>query len=100
MTLRYSTIFGSDPNSGSINGDWVQITHTITSQEASAKEFTITAAPLVPSEVVVDIVGGSPQQYNEDYTIIGDKFNWATYALDGVLDTNDTIRLAFFMQIN
>lgn len=98
MTIKFSEVFGgiSGSSGSDENGDWIQVSHTLILSDVENKEFTISPSPMVPSEVVVDIVGGSPQRFGEDYEIIGDKFNWDGLGLDGTLSIGDIIRLAYF----
>lgn len=98
MAITFSDTFGGfgSSSSGSSNGDWIQVSHILILSDVENKEFTISPSPVVPSEVVVDIVGGSPQRFGEDYEIIGDKFNWDGLGLDGTLSIGDIIRLAYF----
>lgn len=70
--------------------------HTITAGEAAAKQFTMANTPLVPSEVIVDIVNAGAQQYNVDYLISGNVFDWDGYGLDGILGEGDRVRMIYF----
>lgn len=94
MVLKYSEVFGGFSKSS--NGDWIQSQHTLTLLEVNNKEFVMTPPALIPSEVVVDIVGGSPQEVGIDFQILGDKFQWEGLGLDGTLSVGDIIRLAYF----
>lgn len=69
--------------------------HSISSGEASAKQFTLAATPLTGSKVLVDIIGGVSQQYSVDFTISGNVFNWSGLGLDGLLTTGDVVRLHY-----
>ena len=78
------------------NGDWQQITHTVSGPEASAKQFTITPTPVNDAEVVVQIQGGPPPTRGSAYTISGGVFSWNGLDLDGILDSGDVITLSYF----
>lgn len=68
---------------------------TLTSLEASNKIVVLALTPYSPSEVLVDIIGGTAQEFNVDYTIVGNEFRWNGYALDGVLTSGDKIRFHY-----
>ena len=81
---------------GSGNGDWVKVEHTITAGELAAKQFTIVPTPLVPSEVLVHVIDGPVLDFGTDYTISGSTFSWNALAIDGIVEENDKIELAYF----
>jgi len=105
MTIKFSEVFGNIGGGGSsssstdYNGDWITVDHTLILEEVTAKEFIIDPAPITPSEVTVDIVGGTPQEEGVDYQISGNKFQWGELGLDGILDVGDTVRLIYFSTI-
>lgn len=68
---------------------------TITSGEAAAKKIIMVQTPASPGDVLVDIIAGGPQQFNVDYTVVGNEFRWTGYALDGVLAQNDVVRIHY-----
>lgn len=69
--------------------------HTISSGEATAKQFTLSATPLSGAKVLVDIIGGVSQQYSADFIISGNIFDWSGLGLDGLLTTGDVVRLHY-----
>lgn len=68
---------------------------TITALEASNKIIVLALTPYAPLDVLVDIIGGCAQEFNVDYTIVGNEFRWNGYALDGVLTSGDKIRFHY-----
>jgi len=67
--------------------------HTISAGEATAKQFNLADSPADPTLALVDIIGGTSQQYSLDFTIAGAVFNWSGLGLDGTLAAGDVVRL-------
>jgi len=76
-------------------GTWVVDYHTVTAGEETAKSFALSGTPAAPSGVLVDIISNGPQIYSVDFTISGSNFNWTGLGLDGFLNENDIVRIAF-----
>lgn len=72
------------------------IYHTVTAGEEAAKQFTLTTAPADATKVLVDVIGGTSQQYLVDFTIAGSNFSWSGLGLDGLLVENDIVRIKYF----
>ena len=71
--------------------------HTITAAEELAKQFNLPQTPAFASKVMVDILeGGGTQEFNVDYNISVNVFQWAGYGLDGFLAENDKIRFHYY----
>lgn len=70
--------------------------HTVSIAESIAKQLQLIATPAQPSKILVDIVGGTVQEYLLDFDISGDQFIWNGFALDGDLSVGDKIRFYFF----
>jgi len=70
--------------------------HEVTAGEEVLKSFTIPSAPITENKTLVDIVGGSTQEYSVDFTLSGTTFNWSGLGLDGELTEGDVVRLQFF----
>lgn len=70
--------------------------HTISVTEAMNGQLQLIAAPIQPSKVLVDIIGGTSQALGVDFTIAGDQFIWTGYNLDSDLSSGDIIRFHFF----
>ena len=64
--------------------------------EEMLKEITFINTPAEPTKVLIDIIGGGSLEFNVDYTISVDKFQWAGYALDGLLSSGDKLRFYFY----
>lgn len=67
----------------------------ITNTEAVNKKIVLVSTPATPAEILVDVIGGGPQVFNVDYTVVGNEFRWNGYALDGILSQSDTIRFHY-----
>ena len=70
--------------------------HTISAVEHSNKEFILPSIPYDPLKVMVDIINGPSQQIGLDFQISGNILSWSGMGLDGILETNDVIRLFYF----
>lgn len=70
--------------------------HTVTLSEETAKELTLLNIPSQPPKALVDIISGGTVEFNLDFTIAIQQFQWATYALDGDLVEGDKIRFYFY----
>lgn len=79
------------------SGTLVTEFRTITAPEAAAKIVVLANTPSSPGIVLVDIIGGTSQEFNVDYTVVADEFRWNGYALDGVLSSGDKIRFHYII---
>lgn len=68
---------------------------TVSSLESAAKKLILAYTPAVPGDVLVDIIGGTSQEFNVDYTIVSNELRWNGYALDGVTTTGDKFRVHY-----
>lgn len=68
---------------------------TITLGEETAKNLTLSFTPSTPSYVIVDVIGGSAQEFATDFTVSGSVLSWSGLALDGVLTTGDKLRICY-----
>jgi hypothetical protein len=71
-------------------------THLVTAADELVKEITLINTPAQPSKVLVDIIGGGAQEYNQDFTVSVNKFQWSGFALDGDLVEGDKVRFYFY----
>jgi hypothetical protein len=71
---------------------------TITSGEATAKELTLVEEPKVAGEVVLDVIGGGPMFYGDDFSVSGQVLTWDTLALDGIISTGDRVRISYIYE--
>lgn len=69
---------------------------TITGGEETAKQLTLGNLPASPAKVVLDVIGGGPQEYAVDYTVSGTVLDWAGYGLDGYLVAGDRLRIHYW----
>lgn len=77
------------------SGVWRTEYRTLTAGEVSAKIVTLAYTPANPAYVMVDIIGGTSQEFNVDYTVVSNEFRWNGYGLDGVLSSGDKIRFGY-----
>lgn len=68
---------------------------TITVGEAAAKSLTLSATPLSAGKVMLDVIGGSAQEYSVDYIVSGTTLSWNGLGLDGVLASGDKLRIHY-----
>lgn len=77
-------------------GKWTTYLHTISPSEASAKKFTLTTQPKLPSTIVMDILdGGGAAIKGVHFELLGQEIHWDSYELDGALSADDRIRLTY-----
>jgi len=67
---------------------------TITAPEAAAESLTLSATPASASLVMVDVIGGTAQEYAVDYTVSGTTLSWAGLGLTG-LALGDKLRVNY-----
>lgn len=75
--------------SGLVNVDYI----TLTGTDITNKYVTLTNPPLSPSKVMLDIIGGTSQEYAVDFQVSGSNLDWNGLALDGVLVVGDKFRV-------
>lgn len=68
---------------------------TLSGGEAAAESLTLSATPMSASLVMLDIIGGSSQEYSVDYTVSGTTLSWVGLGLSGVLATGDKLRINY-----
>jgi len=56
---------------------------TVTSDEATAKQLTLAAAPAVPTETMVSF-GGVVQFYGDDFVVVGTTLDWSGLGMDTI----------------
>jgi hypothetical protein len=64
--------------------------------DITAKQITLAALPATASKVKLDLIGGSPQIYGDDFLVSGSILSWNGLGLDGVLITGDRLRVVYF----
>lgn len=69
---------------------------TLTAGEISAKQLTLAATPIDPSEVLLDVRSGPGQINGVDYAVSGAIVNWNGYGLDGDLIAGDILRIIYY----
>lgn len=107
-----NTIQGvSDPvnNTDAANKQWVESQSggsgmasqqfTLSGTDITNKYVTLTVGPLSNSQVVLNIVGGTTQHYEDDYTIVFSnpdyRLSWDGKTLDGLLSDTDVLRVIY-----
>lgn len=68
---------------------------TLTNSNVSSRQVTLMHTPRTNAEVAMDIIGGGPQEYSQDYTVTGKTLSWAGKALDGTLSVGERIRVIY-----
>jgi hypothetical protein len=69
---------------------------TVTALEATNKQLTLANTPSTSSETHLDVIGGGPQFYGDDFSVSGSTLSWNGLGLDGLLATGDKLRIAYF----
>jgi hypothetical protein len=64
--------------------------------EMLAKAVTLSNTPAIPQYVMLDVIGGGPQVYAEDFSVTGASLSWNGLALDGILSEGDKLRVSYF----
>lgn len=69
---------------------------TLTEDHALAKAINLSFTPIVSQNVMLDIIGGGPQVYGDDFTVSESSLSWDSLLLDGVLSDGDRLRVSYF----
>jgi hypothetical protein len=68
---------------------------TLTAAEIAAKQLQLDETPVSPSEILVDVQGGSSAFYGDDFIVSGDLVQWNGLGLDGLLAAGDKLRIGY-----
>ena len=69
---------------------------TISAEDITNKFTDLAEEPIVAGDTLVDVIGGGPQQYGVDFTVVsGVDLNWDGLGLDGIIEENDKIRVTY-----
>lgn len=60
------------------------------------KFVTLSNTPSQPSKVILDVIGGTSQEFSVDFTVSGDQLSWNGLGLDGFLVSGDKLRIYYF----
>lgn len=77
------------PPTGTVNVEYFTLTLT----DATNKYVTLAFTPSSAATVMLDVIGGTAQEFNVDFTVVSDQLRWNGYALDGILATGDKLRV-------
>ena len=69
---------------------------TINNTQLTNKEINLSNTPSNPLDVVLDVVGGSPQEYGVDYQVTGNVLSWNGLGLDGQVALGSKLRVIYF----
>jgi hypothetical protein len=69
--------------------------YTLTAPQAAAEQITLGGTPDTASKVILDVIGGTSQEFGVDYTVSGDVLSWSGLGLDGVLVDGDKLRVIY-----
>ena len=86
---------GVPPTPPVVTGNLKTEFRTISALEAVNKKLILVSTPASPGDVLVDIIGGTSQEFNVDYTVVSNELRWNGYALDGVLAQFDKVRIHY-----
>lgn len=68
---------------------------TILPAEATAKQITLAGTPATSNSVMLDIIGGGPAFYGDDFTVTGNVLSWSGTDLDGIISAGDRFRIVY-----
>jgi len=69
---------------------------TVDGDDITNKYTSLAQTPYVASETMLDIIGGGPQVYTIDFTVIsGTRLNWDGLGIDGVIEADDIMRVSY-----
>lgn len=68
---------------------------TISLAQEAAKAVTLGATPDTSAKVILDVIGGTSQEFGTDYTVTGTSLDWNGLGLDGILAENDVLRIIY-----
>lgn len=80
------------PGPSGAGNPWI---HVLTAGDIAAGFITLPGAPTVPTEVLCFVAGDTPQRIGIDFAIAGAILSWTGLALDGVLETGDTLQMVY-----
>ncbi len=67
---------------------------TLTAPEAAAEKIVLLNSPLSGPDILVDVIGGTAQEYSVDYTVVGNEVRWNGLGLTG-LAAGDKLRVFY-----
>jgi hypothetical protein len=104
MPLRYNPLedifeFVSETSSGnipSIENFWIVEVREITAAEDLAGELTLSnSEPTEPTKTIVQIIGGTVQEYGFDFIVTNDRLIWNGLAMETLIDQGDKIQITY-----
>lgn len=70
--------------------------YTILPANITSKSLTLNFTPVVGAKIMVDVIGGTTQEYGDDFIITGNVLDWNGLGMELILETNDSIRVQYF----
>jgi len=68
---------------------------TLTAGEITAKALSLAQSPVAPTEIMVDVIGGSAGFYGDDFIASGSTVSWNGLGYDGLLLAGDKLRIGY-----
>lgn len=59
------------------------------------KYVTLSGLPSSPTDVAMDLIGGTAQAINGDFAVDSTKVTWDGYTLDGTMSLGDQVRVIY-----
>lgn len=87
--------YAGGANAPAVTGIYRVEYRTITALEAAAKAITLAYTPLTPTYVLLDLIGGGPTFYGDDFTVSSATLSWNGLSLDGLISTGDKLRITY-----
>lgn len=71
-------------------------TFTLNGSQISSAQVTLSSTPTMPALSVLNVIGGSVQQYSVDYIISSNILSWSGLGLQSILSSGDILIIQFF----
>lgn len=73
---------------------------TLDSAAITAAQITLTHIPVKANQVVLDVISGSPQIYDDDFVVTGSTLSWSGKSLESFLIVGDKLRVQYYYKSN
>ena len=85
----------SSSSPGSIDLSFFVDIFILTSAQIANKQVTLTTSPSDATKTILDGIGGVPQDYGIDFTVVGNVLSWNGLGLETILQVGEKIRVTY-----